>query len=60
MKSVKKVKKLSLIKLDRNELNKREQLKLHGGDCCCQVCISTYNPLAEQPYQYKSCETKLE
>jgi len=60
MKNVKKEKKLSLIKLDINELNKREQLQLHGGDCCCQVCISTYYPLAEQPYQYKSCETILE
>lgn len=54
---MKTLKKINLNQLDKNELEKREQLELQGGDCCCGTCGGAAAPEKdwESNYVYKVC-----
>lgn len=56
---MKQIKKLKLNQIDKDELKKREQLEIRGGDCCCGYCIPSLPDFPEsdweKTYRYKDC-----
>jgi natural product precursor len=48
---MKKILKLKLNQLDKDELSKREQLELHGGDNCSGYCIPSNPSYPESNWQ---------
>jgi len=56
MEQKKQISRLKLNLIDKNELKKREQLDIRGGDGCCGYCVPSQGILTadwEETYKYK-------